>query len=83
MRGLDELKIESVLVRKGSRADGVSTIDLRLRSETGALVVGVRREERLLDQFDPQLPFASNDVVYLVGTSEAIRSAMPLFEPAG
>jgi len=83
VRGLDELKIESALVRQGSPADGVSPIDLHLRRETGALVVGLRRHEKLLEPFDPHLPFFENDVVFLVGTSHAIRAAMPLFEPQG
>ncbi len=50
-----------------------------MRSETGALV-GVRRGPRLLDRPDPGVPFAAGDVVYLVGISDAIRLAMPLFE---
>jgi CPA2 family monovalent cation:H+ antiporter-2 len=81
-RGLDELKIESALVQTGSAAAGASTIQLNLRSRTGALVVGVRRRERLLDQLDPHLPFEPDDVVYLVGTSLAIRRALVLFDAA-
>ncbi len=81
VRGLDDLKIESVQVRATSRAEGASAVALRLRSETGALVVGVRRGEVLLDKPDPTVPFQADDVVYLVGTSEAIRRAQPLFDP--
>jgi CPA2 family monovalent cation:H+ antiporter-2 len=80
MRDLDDLKIESVLVRDKSRAANASPIGLRLRSETGALVVGVRRGAELLAQPDPGVPFEVDDVAYLVGTSEAIRRALPLFE---
>ncbi len=82
MRDLDDLKIESVLVRDKSRAANASPIGLRLRSETGALVVGVRRGAELLAQPDPSVPFEVDDVAYLVGTSEAIRRALPLFEVA-
>lgn len=80
VRGLEEMKIESVLVREGSRAKGASPIGLRLRSETGALVVGVRRGDRLLDKPDPTIPFEAGDVVYLVGKIEAIERAVRLFE---
>jgi monovalent cation:H+ antiporter-2, CPA2 family len=75
LRGLAELKIESVLIRQGTRGAGASPVQLRLRSRTGALVVAVRRNHELLNQPDPTVPFAPNDVVYLVGTSEAIRDA--------
>ncbi|HET9932654.1 MAG TPA: TrkA C-terminal domain-containing protein, partial [Polyangiaceae bacterium] len=75
------LKIESALVRSNSRAAGASPIKLRLRSETGALVVGVRRGDRLLEKPDPTIPFETGDVVYFVGTSEAIARALPLFNP--
>jgi monovalent cation:H+ antiporter-2, CPA2 family len=80
MRDLDDLKIESVLVRDKSRAINASPLSLRLRSETGALLVGVRRGAELLSQPDPSVPFELNDVAYLVGTSEAIRRALPLFD---
>ncbi len=82
---LAELKIESALVRSNSPAAGASPVALRLRSETGALVVGVRRGDRLLEKPDPNVPFEPGDVVYFVGTSEAIGRALPLFnsEPKG
>ncbi len=80
VRGLDELKIESVLVRDHSPAAGASAVQLELRSMTGALVVGVRRGARLLQEPDPHVPFEPGDIVYLVGTSEAIRNAFALFD---
>ncbi|MCC7542763.1 MAG: cation:proton antiporter, partial [Deltaproteobacteria bacterium] len=79
VRHLQEMKIESALVEEGSRALGSSPVDLRLRSETGALVVGIRRGEHLLEHLDPHVPFEAGDVVYLVGRLEAIQQALPLF----
>jgi K+:H+ antiporter len=81
VRALDEMKIESVLVRPGSPAVGASLVTLDLRSKTGALVVGVRRGERLLEKPDPSVAFEAGDVVYVVGTLEAIRRALRVFEP--
>jgi CPA2 family monovalent cation:H+ antiporter-2 len=81
LRGLDELQIESVVVREGSRAAGASMATRRLRSETGALVVGVRRGDQLLERPDPTTPFEPDDVVYFVGTSEAVRRALGFFQP--
>jgi CPA2 family monovalent cation:H+ antiporter-2 len=79
-RALDELKIESVLVRDGSAAADRSPIELELRRKTGALAVSVRRDDRLLDHYDPNEPFVVGDVVFLVGTSPAIRRALALFD---
>lgn len=78
---LAELKIECVLVHEQSPAAGASPVTLRLRSETGALVVGVRRGDKLLEKPDPTVPFQPGDVVYFVGTSDALTRALALFEP--
>lgn len=74
-RALAELKIESLVLDESSPAVGQSPIGLALRSSTGALVVAVRRGESLLEQPDPAVPFESGDVVYLVGTLDAISLA--------
>jgi CPA2 family monovalent cation:H+ antiporter-2 len=81
---LAEMKIESVLVRTESRAAGRSPMSLDLRSQTGALVVGVRRGEKLLENPDPSAPFEAGDIVYFVGTNESLAKALPLFDaPSG
>lgn len=81
VRGLDEMKIESALVREGSRAAGASLAGLRFRSETGALVVGVRRGDQLREKPDPTIPFEPGDVVYIAGTGDALRRALAFFDP--
>jgi K+/H+ antiporter YhaU regulatory subunit KhtT len=80
VRALSELKIESVLVRPSSAADGASPAQMKLRSTTGVLVVGVQRREELLQSPDPEAVFEPGDIVYFVGTSSAIRQAVPLFD---
>jgi CPA2 family monovalent cation:H+ antiporter-2 len=75
-RGLDELKIENIQIREGSVGHGASLVSLELRSKTGALVVAVRRDQQLLHKPDPTEPFLPDDIVYLVGTSRAIRRAV-------
>jgi CPA2 family monovalent cation:H+ antiporter-2 len=77
--GLADMKIECALVHERSPAHGSSPIGLNLRSRTGALVVGVRRGDKLLEQPDPSEPFQAGDVVYFVGTGEAVNRALPLF----
>jgi CPA2 family monovalent cation:H+ antiporter-2 len=77
---LSDLKIETAQVRDGSPLVGQSPVTLRLRSTTGALAVGVRRNDRLLENPDPHVAFEVGDVVYLVGTGEALRSAIQMFD---
>lgn len=79
-RELDDLKIESYVVRQGSCATGCSPVQLGLRAQTGALVVAARRGETLLDQPDPNVPFEAGDIVYLVGSVEAISAAMRILD---
>ncbi|MBL8910342.1 MAG: cation:proton antiporter [Archangium sp.] len=81
MRALAEMRIESVLVREGSPAIGQSPVKMQLRSRTGALVVGVHRGHKLLENPDPHVPFEAGDIVYLVGKGESFAQALPLFEP--
>jgi K+:H+ antiporter len=76
---LSVLKIEDVLVHPGSPAAGASPASLCLRTRTGALVVAIRRGDLLLENPDPHAPFEPADIVYLVGRSEAIQSALALF----
>jgi len=83
VRDLDHLKIESALVLNDCAARGQSPKELELRTKTGALVVGVRRGDELLEQPDPTVPFEVGDVVYFVGTSSAVSAAVRLFEGPG
>lgn len=80
VRGLDELKIETVRVRPGSPAVGASLATMQLRSKTGALVVGMRRGATLIEMTDPTLAFEIEDTVYLAGTKPAIRRALLCFD---
>jgi CPA2 family monovalent cation:H+ antiporter-2 len=79
MGGLADMKIECAQVHERSPALGASPLGLNLRSRTGALVVGVRRGDKLLEQPDPSEPFQAGDVVYFVGTGDAVSRTLPLF----
>ena len=81
IRSLDEMKIETVLIRTHAPVIGATLMMLELRSRTGALVVGMRRGDRLLEKPDPTVPFEAGDVIYIVGTSKAIRHAVEVFDP--
>lgn len=77
---LDELKIETCLVREGHFATGRSTAGLNLRQQTGATLVAMRRNGELIEQPDIHAPFAPGDVLYLVGSKESVNAAVTFLE---
>jgi len=77
---LDELKIESCLIREGHFAIGKSTAGINLRKETGATLVAMRRNGDLVEQPDIRAPFIAGDVLYLVGSKESVNAAMTFLE---
>lgn len=76
--GLADLKIDSALVTPTSPAAGRSAAALDVRRTTGALIIAIRRDGKLLDQFDPNNPFVTGDVVYLAGTTDGVKQAVDL-----
>ena len=78
LRALADLKLESVLVEAGSPGAGKSAVQLDLRRQTGALMIAVQRGLSLLEQPDPHVPWEPGDVVFLVGTGDAVRKATEL-----
>jgi CPA2 family monovalent cation:H+ antiporter-2 len=79
-RALADLKIESMLVTAQSFALQHAAVELDVRRKTHALIVAIRRGEALLEQPNPEEPLAVGDVVYLVGSGEAIRAAICLLD---
>lgn len=77
---LADLKIESVLVREGSPAAGLTPQTLRVAQRTGALIVAVKREGRLIEAPNLDSPFAPGDILFLVGSHEAVLKASSLVE---
>ncbi|MFM7245006.1 MAG: cation:proton antiporter [Planctomycetaceae bacterium] len=67
-------------VPPGSPAIGRSIGELRLRSETGATVVGIRRDGRLVTNPGPDERFAAGDEVTVVGTPDQQAAVRRLFE---
>ncbi len=75
---LAELKIESAQVTGSSAAVGRSASALGVRGRTGALIVAVRRGDKLLEQMDPNEPFVVDDIVYLAGSVGSVQKAVDL-----
>lgn len=77
-RALEDLKIESLLLREGDPGTQQSLSQLKLRSSTNATVLAIRRHGKLVEKPDPTIPFEVGDTIYLVGTLGAVEGASKL-----
>ena len=82
LRGLDELKIETYIVPKGSELVGESLKSLDLRAKTGATLLGLRRNGQLIQSPEPSLPLNAEDLLFVAGTEASFRQVGEWFDPA-
>jgi len=77
-----DLQLAEIEVRETSTAAGRTIRDLRIRHETGALVVALRRVDGTFDTTpEPDTPIAIGDVLIGVGSPDEIRALEDLFGP--
>lgn len=81
MEDLDELELEKVVLQAGDHAVGRSLTALRVRQETGALIVAVRRNGKVANSPDPQTTLEEGDSVYIAGSASSVRQACELLGP--
>jgi CPA2 family monovalent cation:H+ antiporter-2 len=74
------VRLELPRVTAGARAVGQSAESLRLRSSTGATVVAVFRDGVPHYAPEPSFAFAVGDEVALLGATDALEKAAPLFD---
>ncbi len=77
-----DLQLAEIEVRETSSAAGKTIRDLRIRHETGALVVSLRKADGSFDTTpEPDTPIAVGDVLIGVGSPDEIRALEDLFAP--
>ena len=75
-----DLQLAEIEVRETSTAAGRTIRDLRIRHETGALVVALRRADGSFDTTpEPDTPIQIGDVLIGVGSPDEIRALEDLF----
>jgi CPA2 family monovalent cation:H+ antiporter-2 len=77
---LAELRVESVLIRAGSAAEGRTLAELDLRRRTQSQAIALRRAGALIEDIDPESRLVADDLLFLAGRSQAIRAAMALLD---
>lgn len=77
-----DMRLEEIEVTPGSRSAGRTIRELRLRRETGALVIAIRRRDGSFDATpEPDLELQVGDVLIVVGTDVELKALEALFAP--
>jgi voltage-gated potassium channel len=77
-----DLQLAEIEVRESSSAPGRTIRELRIRHETGALVVALRKPDGTFDTTpEPDTPIEVGDVLIGVGSPDEIRALEDLFAP--
>ena len=71
--------LELFEVEEGALAVGATPTTLELRRRTGAVQIAVVRQGKPIYQRDPSFRYEVGDTVVLVGDSDSLSQAMPLF----
>ncbi len=77
---ITEIDIESYLVQDHSYPSGRSIKEMRIRTETGATVIAVKRGNEIIPSPGVEFIFTPGDVIYLIGTKENLIKALALLE---
>ncbi len=77
-----DLQLAEIEVRETSSAAGRTIRELRIRHQTGALVVSLRKADGSFDTTpEPDTPIEAGDVLIGVGSPDEIRALEDLFAP--
>jgi len=77
-----DLQLAEIEVRRTCPAAGRTIRDLRIRHETGAIVVALRKPDGTFDTTpEPDTPLDVGDVLIGVGSPDEIRRLEDLFAP--
>ena len=80
--GGPDLRFEEIEVRPTCPEAGKSIRDLRVRHQTGALIVALRKSDGRFDTTpDPEVTLEVGDVMIAVGTAPELRRLEELFAP--
>jgi CPA2 family monovalent cation:H+ antiporter-2 len=75
---LREARLETVEVKPGTEATGKMIAELKLRTQTGASVVGIERHGNSIVNPGPDEELESGDQILLIGSEEQLEAAKKL-----
>ena len=78
---LEDAELETFTLMEGSPAVGKLIRELKLRTKTGASIVGIEREGASIVNPGPDEELKVGDQVLLLGTEEHLETAEKFFDP--
>ena len=80
--GESDMRFEEIIVHPTSDQAGRSIKDIHVRSQTGALIIALRKKDGSFDTTpNPEAVLGEGDVMICVGTPEELSSLEELFSP--
>lgn len=76
---MPDIDYESFIVEAGSKAVGSSMKELDIRNRTGAHVIAIRHENKMIFGPSPNLAFKEGDMVFVIGDADSLKRANTLF----
>jgi CPA2 family monovalent cation:H+ antiporter-2 len=77
---LREARLETVEIQSGTQAAGKMIAELKLRTQTGASVVGIERRGNSIVNPNPGEELESGDQLLLIGSEEQLKAAKELLD---
>lgn len=77
---VSDIETETFFANENSFAIGRSIKEMKIRSTTGATVIAVRRDGRIIPSPEPDYIFQKGDIIYLIGKREDVLHAIELLE---
>jgi CPA2 family monovalent cation:H+ antiporter-2 len=78
---LEDAELETFTLMEGSPAIGKLIRELKLRTKTGASIVGIERQGNSIVNPGPDEELKAGDQVLLLGTEEHLKTAEKFFDP--
>jgi monovalent cation:H+ antiporter-2, CPA2 family len=75
---LPNIEINAFKIDENSPVIGRSLFDVHLRKNTGATLLAINRNEKIIEHPSPDIVFEKNDITYILGRPEQIASAYDL-----
>jgi len=79
LKELPNIQIIAIKVDKNSMIVGKTLIDINFRNSFGVTIVGIMREQYLIEHPDSNTQFQGGDMVYIMGRPEQINQAQEMF----
>jgi CPA2 family monovalent cation:H+ antiporter-2 len=77
---LQGIETETYLLKQGSAADGHTLKELNLRTQTGATIMAIQRNDKIYQNPAPDFALKTGDIVLLIGKMKELRRAVEYLE---